>query len=105
MLNRFDVYLCTSKYESSPISVWEALSMGKPIITKDVGDVSLYVKNNVNGYVAKKNIIEDLAKRLIYLNSNRHVCYKFGKNSRAVAKSHLDLSFSADKHMVAYMNF
>jgi len=104
LLNRFDIYLCTSKYESSPISVWEAMSMGKPILTTDVGDVSLYVKDNVNGYVAKNNIIQDLSKRLIYLNSNRHVCNEFGKKSRVIAKSNLELSFSADKHMVAYMS-
>jgi len=104
LLNRFDVYLCTSKYESSPISVWEAMSMGKPIVSTAVGDVSIYVKSNTNGYVEKGNIIEALAKRLIYLNTNRDICYKFGKKSRAIAKNNLDLSFSADKHMIAYMN-
>jgi glycosyltransferase involved in cell wall biosynthesis len=104
LLNRFDVYLCTSKYESSPISVWEAMSMGKPIVSTDVGDVSIYVKSNINGYVEKGNIIEALAKRLIYLNTNRDICYKFGNESRAIAKNNLDLSFSADKHIVAYMN-
>ena len=104
LLDRFDVYLCTSKYESSPISVWEAMSMGKPIVSTDVGDVSVYVKNNANGYVEKSNIVESLAKRLIYLNKNRDICCKFGKKSRAIAKNNLDLSFSADKHIVAYMN-
>jgi len=104
LLNRFDIYLCTSKYESSPVSVWEAMSMGKPIVSTDVGDVSLYVKSNTNGYAEKGNIVEALAKRLIYLNTNRDICYKFGKKSRAVAKNNLDLSFSADKHIVAYKN-
>jgi len=46
LLARFDVYLCVSRYESSPISTWEALSMGKPVITTDVGDVSDYISND-----------------------------------------------------------
>ena len=38
-----------------------------------VGDVSVYVKNNTNGYVEKNNIVESLEKRLIYLNKNRDI--------------------------------
>jgi glycosyltransferase involved in cell wall biosynthesis len=45
LLARFNVYLCVSRYESSPISLREALSMGKAVITTDVGDVSDYISN------------------------------------------------------------
>ena len=46
LLKRFDVYVCSSKSESSPISVWEAMSMARPIVSTHVGDVPLYIQND-----------------------------------------------------------
>ncbi len=42
-LNSAKLYLCTSIYESSPISVWEAMATALPIISYDVGDLSTIV--------------------------------------------------------------
>ena len=35
----YDVYICSSYFESSPISVREAMATGLPILSTDVGDV------------------------------------------------------------------
>jgi len=104
LLSRFDVYLCTSKYESSPVSVWEAMSMGKPIVSTEVGDIPMYVKNNINGYVEREDAVEKLAKRIVFLKKNKEMCHKFGKKSREIAANNLSLRSSADKHIVAYMS-
>ncbi|PSI00643.1 glycosyltransferase family 4 protein [Synechococcus lacustris] len=34
-----DIYVCSSYHESSPNSVWEAMSCGLPVVSSDVGDV------------------------------------------------------------------
>lgn len=41
ILSKADLYLCTSRNESGPISVFEALAMQVPVISTDVGDLGL----------------------------------------------------------------
>ena len=43
-----DIFVYTSISESGPMAVWEAMAMGKPIVTTDVGSVSQYLKNEEN---------------------------------------------------------
>lgn len=51
LLARIDVYLCSSRFESSPMAVWEAMSMGRAVVSSNVGDVPLHIENGENGYV------------------------------------------------------
>ena len=39
------IYLCTSHSESSPLSVWQAMSMSIPIAACPVGDIPLHITN------------------------------------------------------------
>jgi glycosyltransferase involved in cell wall biosynthesis len=51
VLKASDIYVCASLSESGPMSVWEAMSMAKPIVTTNVGDVVMYIQDGVNGFV------------------------------------------------------
>jgi len=105
-LKFFDIYVCTSRFESSPISVWEAMSMGKPIVSTDVGDVPLYVENNKNGYIVPVGDYQLLADRIMHLLDNPEKISKFGVYSRKVAVDKLDISICSKKHIDAYnINF
>ena len=46
-MKTFDILISTSNSESLPLSIIEALSMSKPVISTNVGDVS-YVLNKKN---------------------------------------------------------
>ena len=70
ILKRFDFYVCSSNAESSPISVWEAMSMQKAIISTDVGDVPLYIKDGHNGFVVGVGESEKLCCKLEELIQN-----------------------------------
>ena len=47
-----DVFLFTSKSESSPLAVWEAMLAALPIVSYDVGDVKEYITHLRSGYIA-----------------------------------------------------
>ena len=50
-LEIIDVYICSSKNEASPISVWEAMSYGIPILTTDVADLKSVLNQYKAGYI------------------------------------------------------
>ena len=54
ILNRFDIFVMTSKFEAGPMTLFEAMSMSKPIISTDVGDVKNFIKNGFNGFVLRQ---------------------------------------------------
>ena len=40
------------------MAVWEAMAMGKPIVTTDVGSVSQYLKNEENAFIVPPKILK-----------------------------------------------
>ena len=105
LLKRFDVYVCSSKSESSPISVWEAMSMARPIVSTHVGDVPLYVQNDYNGYIVAIEDSNQMADCVLKLLKDETLRKRFGSRSREIAKESLDIELCAKKHLYAYNQF
>ena len=102
LLKIFDIYVCSSNNESSPMSVWEAMSMKKAIVSTDVGDVKNFIINKVNGFIVKVGDHEALAKRVVTLIKTPKLRYIFGKLVRNIAKNKLDLKVCVNLHINAY---
>ena len=64
VLKACDIYVCSSIHEASPISVWEAMSMGKAIVSTDVGDVRRFIKDGHNGFVVPVGDARALAEKI-----------------------------------------
>ena len=104
LLKRFDVYVCSSRAESSPISVWEAMAMGKAIVSADVGDVALYVRDGYNGYIVGVEDQKALAAKVETLVGDENVRMKFGGRARETSLRELDIKFCAHRHKAAYVS-
>lgn len=102
LLARIDIYACSSSAESSPISVWEALSMGKPVVSTDVGDVPFYVRDGENGYIVPVGDAERFAARISALGEDKRLREQFGQLSRQIAVERLDLGICAESHLAFY---
>lgn len=102
LLRRFDVYVCSSVAESSPISVWEAMAMAKPVVSTDVGDVPLYVRDGESGYVAPVGDDAKLAQKCGLLIDDAELRTRLGGNARRTAVDKLDLAICADRHLAVY---
>ena len=102
ILKILDIYVCSSQNESSPISVWEAMSMEKAIVSTDVGDVRKFIKNGVNGYVVKVKDYINLSKRIEKLILSPKLRKTFGRLTRKTAQNKLDLKICTQLHFNAY---
>lgn len=102
LIKRFDIYLCSSNAESSPISVWEAMAMAKPVISTDVGDVPIYVRNGDSGLIVDVGDSAAIADRLALLLENESLRQQFGGKAREIALQELGIFRCAERHFAAY---
>lgn len=68
--------------EGHPWSIVEALAAGLPIISTDRGAIRQSVEDNVNGFLLKDPIPEELAQKLASLLKNETLRKEMGKASR-----------------------
>jgi glycosyltransferase involved in cell wall biosynthesis len=97
-----DIYVCSSENEASPLSVWEAMSMGKPIVSTDVGDVPYLVKNGESGFIVPCGEASQLAEKVKILIEDSTLRQKFGEKGRQAAVRYLDSSRISELHRSAY---
>lgn len=102
VLKAADVYVCSSIHEASPISVWEAMAMGKAIVSTDVGDVSKFIKDGINGFIVPPRDPKALAEKTEILCEDAQLRRDFGRRARETAIRHLDISVCAKKHADVY---
>ena len=102
LLKRFDIYVCSSYAESSPLAVWEAMSMGKAIVSTRVGDVPLYIRTGESGEIVDVDDAEGIAGRLNSLIADEPRRRQYGKRAREIAVSELDVTMCARRHLEAY---
>jgi len=85
ILKAADIYVCSSIAEASPISVWEAMSMAKPIVSSDVGDVAKFIKDGVSGYIVPIKNAPAMAEKVGLLIENADLRKEVGTNARKIA--------------------
>jgi glycosyltransferase involved in cell wall biosynthesis len=102
ILKAADVYVCSSIAEASPISVWEAMSMEKAIVSTDVGDVAKFIKDGVSGYIVPIKNALAMAEKVGLLIENKALRKKVGGNARKVAVKNLDVDICTKKQAEFY---
>ncbi|PXF56180.1 MAG: hypothetical protein C4B58_14470 [Deltaproteobacteria bacterium] len=102
VLKMADIYVCSSTTEASPLSVWEAMSMEKAIVSTNVADVSRFISNGENGFIVPTKDPEALAKKVSLLIKDTDLRKSFGRKARETAKKCLDIQIVVERHVEAY---
>jgi glycosyltransferase involved in cell wall biosynthesis len=100
LLAQFDAYVCSSVAESSPVSVWEAMAMARPIVSTDVGDVARHVCDGEAGFVVPVDDDTAMADRLARLLDDSALRDRMGRAARQAVSS-----FSPDRVAEATLDF
>ena len=62
LLAESDALICSSRDETMPLAILEAMSLGKLIITTDVGGIAEWVRDEMNGFLVEPENPEALAR-------------------------------------------
>lgn len=76
----YDIFINTTNFDNTPVSVMEAMALGLPIISTNAGGIPYLIENNVDGVLVNKNDVENMSKEIIGLiKGNKN---KFAINAR-----------------------
>ncbi len=80
-----DVFVCASTEETGPLVVYEAMALGKPVITTRVGAAMQVVAEGESGYVIDVGDVEALCERLTRLVlAGRNERVRLGRAGRII---------------------
>ena len=71
----------SQKYESFGYTALEAISQKKPVVATDCGGLPEVIKNNVTGFIVKKDNPVMFANKILDLIYNKKIRKKFSINS------------------------
>jgi glycosyltransferase involved in cell wall biosynthesis len=95
LLANCDIYILPSYNEGLPMSILEAMTFGKPIISTPVGGIPEVVKPGFNGWLFKPGDREALTKIIFEALEHEERLATYGKNSLALSSNYLpDAVFS-----------
>ena len=91
VLSMLDVFSLTSHNEASPVSIMEALSCERPVVSTDVGSIDESVLEDKTGYLVLPGDSEKLAERWGQLLSNEALRNRLGAAGRQHVIDHCSL--------------
>ena len=98
VLSMLDVFMLSSHNEANPVSILEAMAVGLPVVSTDVGSISESVEDGVTGFLAEAGNPIQLADGLMTLFENRELAARFA----AAAQQRVVTNWSLDAMVVGY---
>ena len=98
ILNDNDVFILTSYWEGMPISLLEAMFMGKLCIVSNVIGNKDVIENNKNGYIADN--FEEFEEKIIQINENEYG--KIIKEAKDTVLKKFNNKIMAEKYLKLY---
>ena len=88
LLASMDAYVCCSGSEEMNNALLEAMAAGLPVVTTDVGDHGIIIRDNVEGFVVRPGSPSRIADALARLVRRSAEPERFGRAARARAQEY-----------------
>jgi len=103
--NASDVVVIPSRIETFGLSAAEAMACGKPVIATNAGALPELIQNNVNGILYTPGEIDELAKEILEVLSNRRKAEKLGEEAaKSIRNKQLSDKACAQKYKTLYLS-
>ncbi|OAD46122.1 glycosyltransferase family 4 protein [Polaribacter atrinae] len=68
----FDVFINTTNFDNTPVSVMEAMALGLPIVTTNVGGIPFLIDDKIDGLLVFKSNAKEMADAIITILNNTY---------------------------------
>lgn len=79
-------------WDGVPLTILEALAIGMPVISTNVGGIPDTIKDGINGTILSENTPEALSESILYYNNNRYLLPIISERNKALFKERFELS-------------
>jgi N-acetyl-alpha-D-glucosaminyl L-malate synthase BshA len=100
LLRCSDVVALVSQTESAPLTLLEGMSSGLPVVATSVGGIPEIVEDGVNGFLVEAKCPEEIAEKILELNSDGDLRRRLGEAARATVLER----YTAEKVVGQYLD-
>ena len=86
-----DVFISTTNFDNTPVSVIEAMALGLPIISTDVGGMPFLIEHAKDGLLSSPNEVASFVLEVTKILKNPSLGQSLAKNARSKVE-HFDWS-------------
>ncbi|MFP4845652.1 glycosyltransferase family 4 protein [Winogradskyella sp. PE311] len=77
-----NIFINTTNFDNTPVSVIEAMALGLPVVSTDVGGMPFLISHEKNGLLVPKENVEAMVNEIIRLQSDDNIRLSLIKNAR-----------------------
>lgn len=82
----YDIFINTTNFDNQPVSVIEAMALGFPVVSTNVGGIPYLIEHNKNGVLVKKNDYDSMTKEIITILKDFNISSTLSVNARKKAE-------------------
>jgi glycosyltransferase involved in cell wall biosynthesis len=79
----FDVFINTTHFDNTPVSVIEAMALGLPVVSTNVGGIPFLIENRKQGLLVEDSDTLGMVNAIRQLLNDPHLVLTIQKNARA----------------------
>lgn len=83
----FDVFINTTNVDNTPVSVIEAMALGLPIVTTNVGGLPYLLKNKEEAILVNPNDVTEMHNAILKLLKDQDFAQKLSENGRKLTET------------------
>lgn len=84
--NEYSVFINTSHYDNTPVSIIEVMAVGLPVVSTNVGGIPYLVKDKENVLLVNDNAVFEMVDSIKLLLNNKELTQKLIQNSRKLVE-------------------
>ena len=102
-MQEIDAFCLCSTFEGLPISILEAYSFGKPVLSTPAGGVPSILKDHINGLLSTDFTVEAYHKIITdFINTSENEITNFRNNNLKDFKNRFTIEKAANKYLLSY---
>jgi len=85
--NDYNVFINTTHYDNTPVSVIEALALGLPVVSTNVGGIPFLLEHEINALLSNDDDHEEMVLQIVKLFENNDLSKQLTNNGLELVKS------------------
>lgn len=77
-----NIFINTTNFDNTPVSVIEAMALGLPVISTNVGGMPFLIEHYVDGILVDPNDVDNMANEIIRLSQDEQLVKQLTSNAR-----------------------